>query len=171
MSQDSQIKSLIIDTPLGSMMAIADDEGIHILEFVDQKNLEASIQNLRGKTKSLIFPGENDPLLSIKKELCEYFDGSLQKFKTPLHLEGSEFQKNVWSALQKIPYGQTRSYAEIATTLNKPSAFRAVANANGANKIAIVIPCHRVINSDGKLGGYAGGISRKQWLLNHEKEA
>jgi AraC family transcriptional regulator of adaptative response/methylated-DNA-[protein]-cysteine methyltransferase len=99
-----------------------------------------------------------------------YFDGNLTEFKTPLFFLGSSFQKQVWEALRKIPFGQTRSYAEMATFIGKPSAFRAVANANGANQLAIVVPCHRVINTNGDLAGYGGGIARKKWLIHHEQK-
>ena len=101
-------------------------------------------------------------------KLKSYFEGKLKKFETPLFLLGSPFQKKVWQALLKIPYGTTRSYAAQAVSMSEPKATRAVANANGANQLAIVIPCHRIINSNGALGGYGGGIARKEWLLQHE---
>lgn len=151
------------------MIAIADEKVLYLLEFAECKGLEREIQRLRQRTQSLMIPGETAITQSIANELHQYFKGSLKAFKTPLFLLGSPFQQNVWKALQAIPYGETRSYAEIATAIGKPSACRAVANANGANQIAIVIPCHRVIQSDGGLGGYGGGISRKQWLLDHER--
>lgn len=159
-----------LDTPLGPMIAIADDNVLYLLEFVDRRGLEREIERLRKQTKAAIIPGDNSPIDLIKKELELYFEGKLTKFKTPLFFVGSSFQKQVWQALQNIPYGQTRSYAELATAIAKPTACRAVANANGANMIAIVVPCHRVINSNGELGGYGGGVTRKQWLINHEKE-
>jgi AraC family transcriptional regulator of adaptative response/methylated-DNA-[protein]-cysteine methyltransferase len=102
--------------------------------------------------------------------LDNYFAGKLKQFKTPIFWSGSVFQKIVWDALVRIPYGETRSYADVAASLGKPSAFRAVANANGANPLAIVVPCHRVINTDGGLGGYGGGLARKKWLIDHEKQ-
>ncbi len=162
------LKSSMIATPLGPMLAIADEKALYFLEFAEQKRLDRQIQEIKKQTKSTILPGTSAPLISIEKELSDYFKGTLKKFTTPLHTLGSPFQQQVWNELKKIPYGKTRSYAEVATKLNKPTAFRAVANANGANKIAIVIPCHRVINTGGKLGGYAGGLSRKEWLINHE---
>lgn len=93
----------------------------------------------------------------------------MKEFKTPLFFQGSPFAKMVWEELQRIPFGATRSYAQIATAIGRPTAFRTVARANGANQIAIVIPCHRVINSDSAFGVYGGGILRKGWLINHEK--
>ncbi len=164
------LKASWIDTPLGPMLAVADDEALYLLEFVDRRGLEKEIEQLRRKTKVPIIPGKTKPIEQIEMELVEYFSGKLQEFKTPLFLIGSSFQKKVWEELKKIPTGETRSYKEIASSIGKPSAFRAVALANGANQFAIVIPCHRVINSNGNLGGYGGGIKRKEWLLNHEKK-
>jgi AraC family transcriptional regulator of adaptative response/methylated-DNA-[protein]-cysteine methyltransferase len=158
-----------LDTKLGSMIAIADEEVLYLLEFVDRRGLEREIERLRIKTKSAIIPGKTPPIISIENELTQYFDGKLTSFKTPLAFIGSPFQKHVWEELLKIPTGQTCSYADIAKAVGKPGSFRAVANANGANQLTIIIPCHRVINSNGNLGGYGGGINRKKWLLNLEK--
>lgn len=158
-----------IDTPLGSMIAIADEEALYLLEFVERRALENEIKRLRKKTHSAIVPGFTEPIRSIQQELNAYFEGTLEQFQTPLQLLGSPFQQSVWKALMQIPYGETIGYAELAVSLGKPSAYRAVANANGANQLAIVIPCHRVINSNGELGGYGGGLTRKEWLINHEK--
>lgn len=163
------LKAHWLDTPLGPMIAIADEELLYLLEFVDRRGLEREVERLRKRTKSAIIPGITSPITSIESELKAYFEGSLREFKTPLFLLGSPFQKRAWQALMDIPYGETRSYAEQATAINKPSAYRAVASANGANQIAIVIPCHRIINSSGDLGGYGGGLARKQWLIDHEK--
>ncbi|AIL12508.1 cysteine methyltransferase [Candidatus Paracaedimonas acanthamoebae] len=164
------LKAAWIDTPLGLMIAISDEEALYLLEFVDRRGLEREIEKLRIKTKAQIIPDSTPPLLSIEAELNAYFKGTLTEFKTPLHLLGSSFQKLVWKELISIPYGQTRSYAEQAKFLGKQTAYRAVANANGANQLAIVIPCHRIINSNGDLGGYGGGIARKKWLIDHEKQ-
>ncbi len=158
-----------IDTPLGPMLAVADDEALYLLEFVDRRGLAKEIEQLRRKTKLPIIPGKSETIEQIEAELGRYFSGETLEFKTALFQIGSPFQKRVWEELQKIPYGQTRSYAEIAAGIGKPTAFRAVALANGANQFAIVIPCHRVINSNGELGGYGGGIKKKEWLLKHEK--
>jgi AraC family transcriptional regulator of adaptative response/methylated-DNA-[protein]-cysteine methyltransferase len=163
-------KSSWLDTPLGQMFAIADEEGLYLLEFMDKIGLQYGVEKFLSKTKSTIIPGTNHPIESIKAELRAYFDGSLQVFKTSVQLLGSPFQKLVWNELVHIPYGQTRSYLEQAYAIEKQGAYRAVANANGANQIVIVIPCHRIINSDGKLGGYSGGLSRKKWLIEHEKQ-
>lgn len=164
------LKASWLDSPLGPMLAIADDKALYLLEFAERRGLEREIERLRLRTKSAIIPGTNDPIISIETELKSYFDGTLQAFKTPIYLMGSPFQKRVWAELMCIPYGQMRSYAEQAFAIGKPSSYRAVANANGANQLAIIIPCHRVINTNGNLGGYGGGIARKKWLINHEKK-
>jgi len=163
------LKAAWLDTPLGPMIAIADEIGLYLLEFVNRRGLEREVERLRQRLKAAIVPGENMIIQSISAEIVDYFIGKNQKFKTPMHLLGSPFQRKVWEALMKIPLGETRSYLEIAQSLNMPKAFRAVARANGANQLAIIIPCHRVINTDGELGGYGGGVARKQWLLKHEQ--
>lgn len=164
------LKASWLDTKLGPMIAIADETSLYLLEFVDRRGLELEVERLRLKTKAAIIPGVTDPIKSITLELESYFDGKLAQFKTPLHLLGSPFQILVWNELMRIPYGQTRSYMAQAETIGKATAYRAVANANGANQLAIVIPCHRIINSNGDLGGYGGGIRRKQWLIEHEQQ-
>lgn len=163
------LKASWIDTKLGPMIAIANDNALYLLEFVDRRGLEREVERLRIKTKSAIIPGRTPIIDLIETELEQYFKGTLLRFNTPLYLLGSDFQKHVWDELQKIQPGETKSYLDIAKAIDRPTAFRAVANANGANQLAIIIPCHRVINSDGELGGYGGGIMRKQWLLGHEK--
>lgn len=159
-----------IDTKLGPMLAIADEQALYLLEFVDRRGLEREIERLRQRTKSAIIPGRTKPINQIESELRHYFDRKLLEFKTELKLIGSPFQKQVWQYLKKIPHGETRSYFDIAAAVGKPTAFRAVAQANGANQLALIIPCHRIINKNGELGGYGGGLLRKKWLLNHEKQ-
>jgi AraC family transcriptional regulator of adaptative response/methylated-DNA-[protein]-cysteine methyltransferase len=105
----------------------------------------------------------------VEREIAEYFAGHRTTFETPLHALGSPFERRVWDQLQKIPLGATRSYADVARAIGEPLAYRAVARANGANTCAIMIPCHRVINTNGELGGYGGGLARKRWLLDHER--
>jgi AraC family transcriptional regulator of adaptative response/methylated-DNA-[protein]-cysteine methyltransferase len=163
------LKASWLDTKLGPMLAIGDEKYLYLLEFVDRRGLEKEIERLRSRLKIAIIPGISKPIISIKNELNQYFSGTLKEFKTPIELVGSSFQQSVWKELRNIPLGVTKSYGEIARLLGKPSAFRAVANANGANQLAIIVPCHRVINTNGKLGGYAGGLSRKQWMLELEK--
>ncbi|ACE05724.1 hypothetical protein Aasi_0286 [Candidatus Amoebophilus asiaticus 5a2] len=164
------LKSSWIDTPLGPMLAITDEEFLYLLEFVDQHNLERKLERLRSNLRAVIVPGRTQLTQQIESELNKYFEGSLKEFKIPIYLLGSSFQQLVWSKLMTIPYGQTRSYGEQAKALGKETAYRAVASANGTNKIAIVIPCHRIINNNGKLGGYSGGIHRKKWLIDHERQ-
>lgn len=164
------LKASWLDTPLGPMIAVANEKALYLLEFVDRRGLERGIERLRQKTRAAIIPGRSKPIDSIEQELQLYFKGKLRSFQTSLFLIGSPFQKHVWEELLRIPIGETRSYAEIAAAIGKPSAFRAVALANGANQFAIIIPCHRVINTNGELGGYGGGLTRKKWLINHEKK-
>jgi len=168
---DKVLKASWLDTLLGPMLAIADEKALYLLEFVDRRGLEREVERLRQKTKLAIIPGCTKPISSIENELNQYFEGKLCEFKTPLLFLGSPFQKQVWEELQKIPSGETRSYSDIAVAVGRPLAFRAVAQANGANQLSIIIPCHRVINANGELGGYGGGIIRKKWLLDHEKES
>ncbi|MBC2605713.1 methylated-DNA--[protein]-cysteine S-methyltransferase [Pelagicoccus albus] len=162
------LKAHWLDSPLGPILTVADEEGLILSEFTDRRGLEREIEKLRSRLKAAIVPGTNLILESIEAELAAYFAGELTEFKTPLKMIGSEFQKAVWKSLQRIPFGETRSYAKQAEAIGNPKAVRAVARANGMNQIAIVIPCHRVIGSDGSLTGYAGGLPRKQWLLEHE---
>jgi O-6-methylguanine DNA methyltransferase len=162
------LNTTLLDTPLGQMQAIANDVELCLLEFVEQSAFERNLLRLQTHTNSIIVPGHSAPLISIEQELKAYFTGDLQYFQTPLAFQGSDFQKLVWKSLLDIPYGHTLSYLNQARSISRPSACRAVANANAANAIAIVVPCHRVVQSNGKLGGYAGGEMRKQWLLAHE---
>ena len=163
------LKAAWLDTKLGPMIAIADDEGLYLLEFVDRRGLENGVKRLRKKTNAAIIPGETPIIKKISAEIADFFDGKKMIFNTPIHMLGSPFQIKVWEALQKIPAGETRSYLEVAQSIRQPTACRAVARANGSNPLAIIVPCHRVINHNGNLGGYGGGITRKQWLLDHEK--
>ncbi len=157
-----------IETPLGAMLALADDAGLYVLDFVDRRGLEREILRLRERTGVAIVPGAHRVLDQAEKEIGEYFAGTRTRFTLPLAERGTDFQRSVWQQLLQIPPGETRAYADIAKAIGQPSANRAVARANGDNFRAIVIPCHRVIGSDGSLTGYGGGLARKQWLLNHE---
>ncbi len=157
-----------IETPVGGMIAGATDAGLCLLEFLERPDLEGQFNRLR-RHGWKAEEGESPLFGPLRIQLNEYFEGSRQEFSLPLHTPGSEFQQAVWRELRKIPFGTTRSYKEQALALGDLQAIRAVAAANGANRIAIIIPCHRVIGADGKLVGYAGGLWRKQWLLNHER--
>lgn len=158
-----------IETPLGTMYAAATESGICMLEFSDRKMLETELKHLSKSLNANIIQGESPFFEILEKELSEYFEGNRTEFTVPLDFVGSDFQKSVWEILMKIPYGQTWSYAKQAEILGDKNKVRAVANANGMNKISILIPCHRVIGSDGNLTGYGGGIWRKQKLLELEK--
>lgn len=168
MKHQKILYSSLLNTKIGSLLAISDEAAIYLLAFHNHLTIDHTVERLKQKTASLIITEYSKPIASIEAELNLYFQGKLKVFKTPLHLIGTPFQKLVWEALLKIPYGKTPSYLDIAKAINKPSACRAVARANAANLIPIVIPCHRVINSNGDLGGYNGGITRKDFLLKHE---
>ncbi|AZA83116.1 XRE family transcriptional regulator [Chryseobacterium lactis] len=158
-----------IETVLGTMIACADENGICLLEFSDRKALPTELKAISKHYNANIVQGENPHFITLEKELSEYFEGKRTGFTVPLSLVGTAFQKQVWDILKEIPYGSTRSYQEQADILGNPKSVRAVANANGLNKISIIIPCHRVIGSNGQLTGYGGGIWRKQKLLELEK--
>ena len=158
-----------LETPLGPMLAIAGDGGLELLEFVDRRALESELKEIRRSLSVVAVPGEHPILKQTEAELREYFEGRRQRFEIPLRLRGSEFQLAAWRALCDIPFGETRSYSDMARTVGSPNAVRAIGRVNGQNRIAIVVPCHRVIRSDGSLCGYGGGRWRKQWLLDHEK--
>lgn len=163
------ISQTYIETPLGEMIACATDKGICLLEFNDRKKLDGQFEKLAKDLNANIVGQENKHFALLKKELEAYFNHDLKIFTVPLDLVGTEFQKKVWQALLTIPYGKTVSYLQQSESMGNPLSIRAVANANGMNKIAIIVPCHRVIGSNGKLTGYAGGLERKQFLLNLEK--
>jgi AraC family transcriptional regulator, regulatory protein of adaptative response / methylated-DNA-[protein]-cysteine methyltransferase len=170
----SQSKHLIpttrILTPLGPMLAGATDDGICLLEFIDRRMLETQISRLGKLLNVKIVPGSHHHFDALNQQLDEYFFGKRKAFEVPLVLPGTPFQQKVWAGLRSIPYGSTRSYKEQAETIGSPQAMRAVARANGDNRIAILIPCHRVIGANGELVGYGGGLSRKQYLLKLESE-
>ena len=163
------IQTRILPSPLGKIIACATEQGLCLLEFVGSKSVEREQQDLQRLLQRPLVIGDNEHLQQTEAELGEYFSGCHQQFSVALHTPSTPFQAAVWQALQTIPYGKTVSYQEQAERIGKPTAVRAVANANGANRVSIIIPCHRVIGSDGSLTGYAGGLQRKQWLLTHER--
>jgi len=158
-----------IETQLGDMIAGSVDEGICMCEFSDRNTLKAELDDLKKYLQQEIVEGENDHIKNLRLQLSEYFAGVRKLFDIPLVIPGTEFQKKVWNELLNIPYGYTISYRQQAEALKNPLAIRAVASANGMNRISIIIPCHRVIGSNGSLTGYGGGLHRKKWLLDHEK--
>ncbi|MEW6156391.1 MAG: trifunctional transcriptional activator/DNA repair protein Ada/methylated-DNA--[protein]-cysteine S-methyltransferase [Verrucomicrobiota bacterium] len=158
-----------MQTPLGPMIAGATDKGICLLEFTDRRMLEKQLEILQRRFRCPLVPGQHAHLDRLKTELSEYFEQNLQQFTVPLSFPGTDFQQRVWRALLDIPYGQTRSYQDLARVVGVPGAVRAVGTANGMNRIAILIPCHRVVNKSGELGGYGGGLWRKKYLLDLER--
>lgn len=158
-----------IQTPIGQMFAGATDQGVCLLEFTNRRMLETELDELRKLLNAHTLYGANPHLKLLEKELVEYFNGTRKEFTVPLVTPGTEFQQKVWNILRTIPYGSTRSYKGQADLLGNPQAVRAVGRANGENRIAIVIPCHRVIGENGKLVGYGGGLWRKQFLLDLEQ--
>jgi AraC family transcriptional regulator of adaptative response/methylated-DNA-[protein]-cysteine methyltransferase len=158
-----------LKTPFGVMLAGASTKGICLLEFTDTNRVEMQIPRLVKTYSSSVSNGSSPFIDALKQQLLDYFAGKRSNFDLPLDVRGTEFQLQVWQALQAIPYGETRSYQQQAIAINKPRAVRAVANANRNNKIGIIIPCHRVIGKNGKMTGYGGGIWRKEYLLNLEK--
>lgn len=165
------LKADWLETPLGTMIAAADRRELYLLEFFDRRALPTELKNLQRSAKGAIGVGRVPPIEQIEAELAMYFSGESARFDTPLASRlGGGFTQSVWAELRKIPPGETRSYSDIAAAVGKPSAVRATARANGANQIAIVIPCHRVIGADGSLTGYGGGLWRKRWLIEHERK-
>ena len=153
------VAQLLIDSPLGPIRITADDFAINEVHFLEEAEL-SSMQMEQDPTHPL--------LRKCQKELSAFFDGSLTEFTVPVRQDGTEFQQNVWDELLKIPYGKTISYLDLSKRIGDVKAIRAVGTSNGKNKIAIIVPCHRVIGKNGSLTGYAGGLGRKQWLLEHE---
>jgi AraC family transcriptional regulator of adaptative response/methylated-DNA-[protein]-cysteine methyltransferase len=159
-----------ITTPLGPMVAGSVDDALCLLEFADRRMIETQIVRLQSRLECVFVPGTSTLFSELADELGAYFQGGLTEFSVPLRTPGTEFQRVVWSRLRAIPSGTTRTYGEVAAEIGRPTAVRAVARANGDNRIAILIPCHRVVGSDGKLTGYGGGLWRKQRLLEIEQE-
>jgi len=156
-------------TPLGPMLAAGGDAGLCLVEFADRKMLPKQFQRISKLFAQPILPGTHPVLQETAEQIDQYFQGTRTQFDLPLRLDGTPFQTAVWKQLRQIPYGQTNSYRELAQQVGKPSASRAVGRTNGDNRLAVVVPCHRVVRSDGHLCGYAGGLWRKKWLLEHER--
>jgi AraC family transcriptional regulator of adaptative response/methylated-DNA-[protein]-cysteine methyltransferase len=160
----------VLETPLGPMLAAASDRGICQLEFADRRGLEKSHGELRRRFGVAVLPGDNALLKQLRAELREYFSGRRRDFAVPVLLRGTSFQERVWRELQRIPFGRTASYEAIAKKIGTPTAVRAVARANGMNRLYLLVPCHRVIAKDGTLSGYGGGVWRKRRLLALERK-
>ncbi len=158
-----------VTSPVGPLVLGATADGLCLLEFSDRRMLETQFGALARRFGAALAPGRNRWIEAARTQLSEYFRGERRAFDLPLIIRGTPFQERVWRALLSIPYGETASYRDVATRVGAPKATRAVGTANGRNRIAIVIPCHRVVNADGKLGGYGGGLWRKQYLLDLER--
>lgn len=170
LSPNALLKADWINTPLGAMIAVSDNTHLHLLEFADRRALPTELKKLSQQVKGDIGIGRLSPTKLVAKELEAFFAAKSDKFSAPLVLHGSHFTQSVWKKLQTIAAGTTKSYSQIASSLGRPTASRAVARANGANQIAIIIPCHRVIGADGSLTGYGGGLWRKQKLIELERQ-
>jgi O-6-methylguanine DNA methyltransferase len=157
-----------IDSPVGTLLAVADDDAIRALEFVKEDGPVRQLEALQAVLGPLV-RGEHPLLERLRAQLAEYFEGRRREFDLPLRFSGTPFQERVWNELLKIPYGEVRSYLQIARDLGDAKAVRAVGGANGSNPISILVPCHRVIGADGSTVGYGGGIERKEWLLALER--
>ncbi|HEY2584372.1 MAG TPA: methylated-DNA--[protein]-cysteine S-methyltransferase [Tepidisphaeraceae bacterium] len=164
--QTESVAAKWIETPLGRMIAVAGEREILYLEFADECNSERPIERARS---AMDFATAHPLLETLAGEIDAYFAGRLTAFLVPVAPQGSDFERRAWEYLRTIPFGQTRSYGQQARAIAGPNAARAVGRANGANPIALVIPCHRVIGADGSLTGYGGGMHRKRWLLDHER--
>ena len=160
-----------IETPIGAMLAAASDTQLVLFEFPHRRMIDTQLERVRRAVGCELEPGESPVFAQLRTELDEYFAGRRRDFSIPLHAPGTPFQMRVWSELQRIPSGTTTTYARLADAIGKPNAIRAVARANGDNRIAILIPCHRVIGSNGELVGYGGGLWRKRKLLELEARA
>ena len=158
----TQVYFSTMPTPIGELGIFADNQAIYRVEFIDRLK-DAVKENLNSYQ-------ENELTKEAKNQLEQYFNSKIKSFNLPLTPQGTPFRQQTWQALQKIPYGETRYYSQQAELMNNKKAVRAVGAANGANPIAIIIPCHRVIGKNGSLTGYAGGLDRKAWLLNFEQK-
>lgn len=156
------------ESPLGPMIAGATDQGVCFLEWHDRGGIDRIKARVEKRYKCELVAGSNTHLKKLGRELTSYFKGKLSEFTVPIDVTGTAFEQKVWNQLLKIPYGETRSYGQMAKFLGKPGASRAVGRANGANYLSILIPCHRVIEANGKLRGYGGGLWRKKYLLELE---
>jgi O-6-methylguanine DNA methyltransferase len=165
----NQILKQTIHTPIGRLLACAVDDGLLLLEFEDRPGLTEKLGRCSQKFDRVISDGKHILLTRTAQELDRYFAGEKQAFTVPRVRSGTPFEENMWDTVAKIPFGETRTYAHIASAMGKPSAARAVGRANGRNPLAIIVPCHRLIGSDGKMHGYGGGLWRKEWLLHFEQ--
>lgn len=166
--QERTLQVAHMPSPLGPIIIAGDETGVHLAEFHDRRLLEDQFASLRKRLDAQFFPGETEPMRQLRHELAAYFAGKLRRFLTPLNLSGSPLQQRVWQTLLAVPYGETWSYGALAEQAGYPTAIRAVARAVGENRLAVVIPCHRIVGANGQLTGYGGGLWRKRFLLTLE---
>ncbi len=159
-----------IKTPVGVMRMGASDAGICLFDFEYRRSIDTIMKRIESSVGTTFTEGDHPHFEILKEQSARYFEGTLKEFDLPLHLVGTPFQVSVWRGLEQIPYGETRSYKQQSIFLGNEKAIRAVASANGENGLAIIIPCHRVIGTNGSLVGYGGGLQRKKWLLEHERK-
>lgn len=172
MSDENILQPIVtttFDSPVGRLIAAAVDDGICWLDFAEESRSERNLKAMQRRFVAVVVPGEHRWLRLLRDELAAYFDGRLAEFTVPIVPRGTPFQECVWRELCCIPHGTTLCYEDLAARIGRPTAVRAVANANGQNRINILIPCHRVIGKNGDLTGYGGGLSRKRQLLDHEQ--
>jgi len=160
-----------VETPIGGMVAVATDTHLVLLEFAHRRMLDTQLARVTRAIGCTFVDGESPITTAVSRQLAEYFEGKRCEFDVPIHAPGTPFQTRVWDELRRIPIGTTTSYGRIAADIGEPNAVRAVARANGDNRISILIPCHRVIGADGSLTGYGGGLWRKKKLLELEARA
>ncbi len=168
MKKQNDIVFQRLETSVGEMLAGATERGVCLLEFADRGGLERIRKRIRKRYGLEMSERDSRFIEQLLGELAEYFEGQRREFTVPLDIKGTPFQMSVWQQLLRIPYGETRSYGDIAREIGKPGGSQAVGRANGDNCIAIVVPCHRVIEANGNLRGYGGGLERKKYLLDLE---
>lgn len=165
----TEIVARQLQLPCGKLLIASYGDELCLCDWLNNPRHERNVRRLENTLGSRLIVGNSHVLSQLEKQLGEYFMGSRCRFDIPMLLVGTPFQQTVWQYLAQIPFGQTVSYAQEAEVLGCPAAVRAVAQANAANPLSIVLPCHRVVGSNGQLGGYAGGVGAKQYLLQHEK--
>ncbi|MEO1495902.1 MAG: methylated-DNA--[protein]-cysteine S-methyltransferase [Planctomycetota bacterium] len=166
---ETSLRVATLDSPVGPLLVAADDAWVWLVEYAAETRARRQLDRVSLRLNATVADGCTPLTEQLGEELAEYFAGRLTKFTTPVKLVGTPFQGRIWAELCRIPAGQTTSYAELARRIDRPTAVRAVGAANGANPISILVPCHRVVNTGGGLGGYGGGLDRKRWLLEHEQ--
>jgi methylated-DNA-[protein]-cysteine S-methyltransferase len=159
MSEMNEVLCTTLESPIGELLLVGDEQALHGLYMQEGRTRMAVRSSWRRS---------DEPFAVAREQLGEYFAGGRREFDLPLRMAGSEFERAVWAELERIPYGETRSYAEVARAIGRPDRARAVGAANGRNPISVIVPCHRVIGSDGSLTGYGGGLERKRFLLGLE---